>query len=90
MSSPVRNHVSSICSTWGREHFKTFDGDVYQFPGMCEYNLVSDCHNTFQEFSVHLRRKENDGNPTVSHVVVTINDLSFRLSKSLVTLDDVP
>uniref|UniRef100_A0A8D3AMJ9 VWFD domain-containing protein n=1 Tax=Scophthalmus maximus TaxID=52904 RepID=A0A8D3AMJ9_SCOMX len=86
----VRNHVSSICSTWGREHFKTFDGDVYQFPAMCEYNLASDCHESYQEFSVHMRRREQDGNPTVSYVVVTINDLSFILSKSLVTVNDLP
>ncbi|XP_069564192.1 mucin-2-like [Brachyistius frenatus] len=86
----VRNHVSSICSTWGREHFKTFDGDVYQFSGMCEYNLASDCHETYQEFAVHMKREDDDGNPTVSYVVVNINDLSFHLSKSLVTVNDVP
>uniref|UniRef100_I3JNC4 VWFD domain-containing protein n=1 Tax=Oreochromis niloticus TaxID=8128 RepID=I3JNC4_ORENI len=86
----VRNHVSSICSTWGREHFKTFDGDVYQFPGMCEYNLVSDCHDTFPEFSVHMKRKESDGNPTVSYVVVTISDFVFHLSKDVVTVNDQP
>ncbi|XP_023278265.1 mucin-2-like [Seriola lalandi dorsalis] len=84
----VRNHVNSICSTWGRGHFKTFDGDIYQFPGMCEYNLASDCHETYQEFSVHVRRKEEDGNPIVSYVVVTINDLSFHLSKNLVNVND--
>ncbi|KAM7003500.1 LOW QUALITY PROTEIN: mucin-5B-like [Tautogolabrus adspersus] len=86
----VRNHVSSICSTWGREHFKTFDGDVFQFPGMCEYNLASDCHSPYQEFSVHMKRKDNDGNPTVGYVTVTINDLSFHLSKSLVTVNGLP
>lgn len=91
LSLPVRNHVSSICSTWGRQHFKTFDGDVFQFPGTCEYNLVSDCHGAFQEFSVHLRRSQSPGgSTTVSHVVVTINELSVRLSKTLVTVDDKP
>ncbi|KAK5867271.1 hypothetical protein PBY51_011780 [Eleginops maclovinus] len=86
----VPNHVSSICSTWGREHFKTFDGDVFQFPGMCEYNLASDCHESYQEFSVHMSRKVKDGNPTVSHVVVTINDLMFYLSKDMVMVNDIP
>ncbi|XP_045893037.1 mucin-2-like [Micropterus dolomieu] len=90
VSRDIRNHVSSICSTWGREHFKTFDGDVYQFPGMCEYNLASDCHESYQEFSVHMKRKENDGNPTVSYVVVTINDHLFHLTKSQVTVNSLP
>ncbi|TNN87029.1 Mucin-2 [Liparis tanakae] len=86
----VHNHVSSICSTWGREHFKTFDGDVYQFPGTCEYNLVSDCHESYKEFSVHMKRKDSDGNPAVSHVVVTINDLLFYLTKDMITVNDLP
>ncbi|XP_023811499.1 mucin-2 [Oryzias latipes] len=83
----VRNHVSSICSTWGREHFKTFDGDVYQFPGLCEYNLVSDCHELYQEFSVHLKRTEQDGKPTVSYVLVTVNDLYFHITKTRVVVN---
>ncbi|XP_037539630.1 mucin-2-like [Nematolebias whitei] len=84
----VRNHVSNICSTWGREHFKTFDGDVYQFPGMCEYNLVSDCHESYWGFSVHMKRTEEDGNPTISYVVVTVNELSFHISKGQITVNN--
>ncbi|KAI4825293.1 hypothetical protein KUCAC02_020979 [Chaenocephalus aceratus] len=60
------------------------------FPGTCEYNLASDCHESYQEFSVHMRRTVKDGNPTVSHVVVTINDLLFYLSKDMVTVNDIP
>lgn len=89
-SSLGHNHVGSICSAWGREHFKTFDGDVYQFPGLCEYNLVSDCKESFQEFSVHIRRKVLNGNPTVSHVVVSINQHSFRLAQNLLTVNGIP
>ncbi|KAJ0029468.1 hypothetical protein NQD34_004465 [Periophthalmus magnuspinnatus] len=84
------NHVSSICSTWGRQHFKTFDGDVFEFPGLCEYNLVSDCHESYQEFSVHLKRAErSDGIFTVVYVVVIINDLSIHLNKDQVTVNDI-
>ncbi|XP_029952621.1 mucin-2-like isoform X2 [Salarias fasciatus] len=84
----VRNHVSSICSTWGRYHFKTFDGDIYHFPGMCEYDLVSNCHETYQEFSVHMKRDDSGGYPTVSYVEVTVNNLVFHISKSVVTVND--
>ncbi|CAL8327457.1 unnamed protein product [Arctogadus glacialis] len=82
------NHVNSICSTWGRHHFKTFDGDVYQFPGLCGYNLVSDCHETYREFSVHIQKSLVDGGqPTVNELVVTINDLVFHLTKRAVSLN---
>uniref|UniRef100_A0A669EY84 VWFD domain-containing protein n=1 Tax=Oreochromis niloticus TaxID=8128 RepID=A0A669EY84_ORENI len=89
MSTQSVFSTSRTCSTWGRKHFKTFDGDVYQFPGMCEYTLVSDCNNSPKEFSVDIKRKENEGNSTISFVVVDIKNIySFNLSKDLVTLND--
>uniref|UniRef100_A0AAY4DDD1 VWFD domain-containing protein n=1 Tax=Denticeps clupeoides TaxID=299321 RepID=A0AAY4DDD1_9TELE len=69
---------------WGKYHFKTFDGDVYQFPGMCEYNLVSDCHSSFQDFSVHVKKTFANGHISVSRVFVTIKDLVIDLRKDLV------
>lgn len=78
------------CSTWGREHFKTFDGDVYQFPGMCEYKLVKTCDESqkSQTFSMDIKRKENPGNSTICFVVVKINSYLYNISKDLVTLDE--
>ncbi|XP_062402502.1 mucin-2-like [Sardina pilchardus] len=79
------NHVKSICSMWGEHHYKTFDGDVYQFPGMCDYNLASDCHSSFQDFSVHVKKNmDNKGKITVSQVMVTIKDLPIHLTKQMV------
>uniref|UniRef100_A0A8C5A0M9 VWFD domain-containing protein n=1 Tax=Gadus morhua TaxID=8049 RepID=A0A8C5A0M9_GADMO len=86
-ASTALNHVNSICSTWGRHHFKTFDGDVYQFPGLCGYNLVSDCHEMYREFSVHIQKSLVDGHPAVNELVVTINDLVFHLTKRNVSLN---
>ncbi|XP_014915776.1 mucin-2-like [Poecilia latipinna] len=84
------NHVNNICSTWGRQHFKTFDGDVFQFPGLCEYNLVKDCRKSENKFSVHIRREENDGNITISYVVVTISENTFTLTKTEVAENENP
>ncbi|XP_032405476.1 mucin-2-like [Xiphophorus hellerii] len=84
------NHVNNICSTWGTQHFKTFDGDVFQFPGLCEYNLVKDCRESEKKFSVHIRRDENDGNITIRYVVVTISENTFNLTETEVTENGNP
>lgn len=72
---------------WGKDHYKTFDGDIYQFPGICEYNLASDCHSSFQDFSVHVQKeKGSTGKVTVSKVMVTIKDLPIQLTKQIITV----
>ncbi|XP_033120968.1 mucin-2-like [Anneissia japonica] len=42
--------ATGTCSTWGQEHYNTFDGQIYTFPGYCEYILVADC----LDFSFHI------------------------------------
>lgn len=82
------NHVNNICSMWGNFHFKTFDGDVYQFPGMCEYNLVSDCHSLIRQFSVHVKRTEQTNDPKISRVSVSINDIAVELTETQVMINE--
>ncbi|XP_067291788.1 mucin-2-like [Pseudorasbora parva] len=70
---------------WGNFHFKTFDGDFYQFPGMCEYNLVSDCQtHVIRQFSVHVKRTENSNSPKISRVSISINDITVELTEETV------
>lgn len=73
---------------WGNFHFKTFDGDVYQFPGTCEYNLVSDCHGPVQDFSVHMKRAETAGISEINRVLVKIGDMVISISKKLVMVNN--
>ncbi|XP_073687673.1 mucin-2-like [Garra rufa] len=86
---PVRssNHVNSICSMWGNFHFKTFDGDFYQFPGTCEYNLVSECQSLIHQFSVHVKRTENSSSPKITRVLVTINDITIEITANQITVN---
>lgn len=83
------NHGHFVCSTWGNNHFKTFDGDFYQFPGVCDYNFASDCRETYKEFSVHIQREQNGhGHPNIQYVLVTIKDVAIYLTHKMVAVDE--
>ncbi|KAG6931056.1 mucin 2, oligomeric mucus/gel-forming, partial [Chelydra serpentina] len=84
----TQNHGHYVCSTWGNNHFKTFDGDFYQFPGLCDYNFASDCQESYQEFSVHVQRAVNEnGHPAFQYVLITIKDLGIYLTQNMVLVD---
>ncbi|CAN8214796.1 unnamed protein product [Coccothraustes coccothraustes] len=84
----TRSHGHYVCSTWGNNHFKTFDGDIYQFPGVCEYNFVSDCREAYKEFSVHIQRALNsNGHPEIEYILMKIKDIMVYLKPNLVVVD---
>ncbi|OXB72765.1 UNVERIFIED_CONTAM: hypothetical protein H355_006208, partial [Colinus virginianus] len=84
----TRNHGHYVCSTWGNNHFKTFDGDIYQFPGMCEYNFVSDCQDSYRDFSVHIQRALNSNNhPEIQYILITVADFTVYLKPKLAVVD---
>ncbi|XP_055505924.1 mucin-6-like [Leucoraja erinacea] len=50
--SPTR----TTCTTWGYEHFRTFDNFIYGFSSTCNYVFVSDCSETLGAFNIQIRR----------------------------------
>ncbi|XP_074921935.1 mucin-2 [Chelonoidis abingdonii] len=85
----TQNHGHYVCSTWGNNHFKSFDGDFYQFPGLCDYNFASDCRESYQEFSVHIQRAMNEnGHPDIQYVLITIKDVVIYLTQNAVVVDE--
>uniref|UniRef100_A0A9L0IWX2 VWFD domain-containing protein n=1 Tax=Equus asinus TaxID=9793 RepID=A0A9L0IWX2_EQUAS len=85
----TRNHGHNICSTWGDFHYKTFDGDVFRFPGLCDYNFASDCRDTYKEFAVHLKRGpgHKGGHPQVEYILLTVKDDTVYLTPELAVLN---
>ena len=85
----ARSHGHNVCSTWGDFHYKTFDGDVFRFPGLCDYNLASDCRDAYKEFAVHLRRSpgRSGGHPQVDYILLTIKDDAIYLTRQLVVVN---
>ncbi|XP_012507386.1 PREDICTED: mucin-2 [Propithecus coquereli] len=84
-----QNHGGNVCSTWGDFHYKTFDGDIYRFPGLCDYNLASDCRDSYKEFSVHLKRVPGEGGglPQIESVLLTLGDDTVYLTRQLAVMN---
>ncbi|TKC37723.1 hypothetical protein EI555_019033, partial [Monodon monoceros] len=85
----TRNHGHSVCSTWGDSHYKTFDGDVFRFPGLCDYNFASDCRDTYQEFAVHLKRGPGRSgcHPQVEYILLTVKGDAIYLTSQLAVVN---
>ncbi|XP_029354409.1 mucin-5AC-like, partial [Echeneis naucrates] len=80
-------HNSQVCSTWGKFHFKTFDGDVYQLHSTCNYILTSSCRSTYKDFNIQLRREEADGHPIIKNIIMELEGTVVELSKGSVVID---
>ncbi|XP_078077489.1 uncharacterized protein LOC144499246 [Mustelus asterias] len=81
------NHKDHVCSTWGNNHFKTFDGDVYKFPGTCDYNFVSDCNPLYKDFSIQVKRTISKEHPMIHYVTTTIKDIVIYMTSKIVVVN---
>ncbi|XP_025026903.1 mucin-5B-like, partial [Python bivittatus] len=80
-------HNDRVCSTWGNFHFKTFDGDIYHFPGLCNYVLASHCKSSYEDFNVQIRRLVVANVTVISHVTVKLDGVAIELTSSSITVN---
>lgn len=74
------------CSTWGADHFSTFDGLTYDVSGTCNYVFAAVCEDAPSTFSVQLRRGPG-GN--ISRIIVELGASAVTVQGSVIAVKDV-
>ncbi|XP_031240817.1 mucin-5AC [Mastomys coucha] len=83
-------HSRRVCSTWGNFHYKTFDGQVFYFPGLCNYVFSAHCGDAYEDFNIQLRRGQESNSTTPSRVTMKLDGLVVELTKSSVLVNNHP
>ncbi|NWR39765.1 MUC5B protein, partial [Tachuris rubrigastra] len=71
-----------LCSTWGNFHFKTFDGDIFSFPGLCNYVFASHCNAPYEDFNIQIRREVVANAPTINRITMKLEGVVAELTKA--------
>ncbi|XP_058703930.1 mucin-5B-like [Poecile atricapillus] len=80
-------HNGRVCSTWGNFHFKTFDGDIFTFPGLCNYVFASHCNAPYEDFNIQIRREMVANTSTVNRITMKLEGVVAELTKGAVLVD---
>ncbi|KAM9605965.1 mucin-2-like [Morphnus guianensis] len=81
------SHNGRVCSTWGNFHFKTFDGDIFYFPGVCNYIFASNCKSPYEDFNIQIRRTMVENATKITHVIMKLEGAVIELTCDSVLLD---
>ncbi|CAH2325407.1 Hypothetical predicted protein [Pelobates cultripes] len=80
-------HNGKVCSSWGNFHFKNFDGDVFYFPGTCNYVYSSHCKSTYEDFNIQIRRSVVNNVPVIEKITMKIDELVVQIDSSSVQVN---
>ncbi|XP_074774745.1 mucin-5AC [Athene noctua] len=81
------SHNGRVCSTWGNFHYKTFDGDIFYFPGVCNYIFASNCKSPYEDFNVQIRRTMVENSTVITHVIMKLEGAVIELTPGSILFD---
>ncbi|XP_010076932.1 PREDICTED: mucin-5AC-like, partial [Pterocles gutturalis] len=84
-SNPAHN--GRVCSTWGNFHFKTFDGYIFSFPGLCNYVFASHCNAPYEDFNIQIRRKVVENAPKINRITMKLEGIAAELTNDVVMIN---
>ncbi|XP_063800261.1 mucin-6 [Pseudophryne corroboree] len=72
-----------ICSTWGNNHFFTFDNDLYEFTGSCNYVFATVCDSNTPEFNVQVQRSSGT---SITRIIIQVGPINVVVKGNTVTI----
>ncbi|KAG7466777.1 mucin-5AC-like [Solea senegalensis] len=89
--SQEESHIGHVCTTWGHNHYKSFDGNFYQLASSCNHLMATRCRseneNENEYFNIQMRRKVVDGVPTIDKITMMMEATVVEISSSGVVVD---
>nr|XP_021326445.1 mucin-2-like isoform X1 [Danio rerio] len=85
---PNPDHQSTICSTWGNFHFKTFDGHFFQLPDTCSYVLVKMCNSPVSDFNIEIQRQIVNNSITFGKITINLEGTVIVLTNNDIIMGD--
>ncbi|XP_044125173.1 mucin-5AC-like [Bufo gargarizans] len=80
-------HNNRVCSTWGNFHFKNFDGDIFYFPGTCNYVYASHCKSAYEDFNIQIRRTVVDNVPVIDRIFMKLDGVPVQIKNNTVSVN---
>ncbi|KTG38571.1 hypothetical protein cypCar_00040556 [Cyprinus carpio] len=84
---PNPDHRSTVCSTWGNFHFKTFDGQFFQVTDTCNYVMTVMCDIPISDFNIQMQRETVNGSITFSTVTIELEGTVIKITNGDITMD---
>ncbi|XP_041638474.1 mucin-5AC-like [Cheilinus undulatus] len=81
------SHIDRVCSTWGNYNWKTFDGEFFNLPTDCQHTLISDCKESYESYSIQMRRTKVNGVPVISKITMKLDGVVVELTPNSAMVD---
>ncbi|RXN22576.1 intestinal mucin [Labeo rohita] len=85
---PNPDHRSTICSTWGNFHFKTFDGHFFQVADTCNYVMTVMCDVVVSDFNIQMQRETVNGSITFNTVTIVLEGAIIKITNGDITIGE--